>query len=343
MGATSTSIIAEIFLKHTEYAHMAHLTHKHNIINYFRYMDDILLILDPKRTDIQVILKDFNALHPNLQFTAEVERDNTLNCLDISMHRTHNGLKTSIHRKPTFMYSIIPYTSNHPTQHKYGAVTFCFNGLNSCGLQENEYQQDLNVIHNILYNYSFPIKPQKQTAHTKTRQQTTQTSKSKLAAFTYVGKEMSYIKNIFKQTELKIAFWTNHNIGNLLRHKNPTSDKFSLLGMYKLTCPDCNKAYVRQTGRHFFIQYNVHKKAFHKNTHMSSFVQHLHKQAHSFGLIDKMKQVLHHHKKGAHLNTDERFYIHKKGAHLNTVERFYICAEYMTNNHLMTTTPYFPI
>jgi hypothetical protein len=32
MGAPSSSIIAEIFVQHTKYAHMAH---KHNIINYF--------------------------------------------------------------------------------------------------------------------------------------------------------------------------------------------------------------------------------------------------------------------------------------------------------------------
>jgi hypothetical protein len=187
------------------------------------------------------------------------------------MHKTPNGLKISIHRKPTFTDSIIPYTSNHPTQHKYGAVTFLFNGLNSNGLQENKYQQDLNDIHNILYNNSFPIKPQKLTAHTKTRQQTTQTSKCKWATFTYVGKETSYIINIFRQTKLKIAFRTNHTNGNLLRHKNPTSDRFSLLGVYKLTCPDCNKAYVGQTGRCFSIHYNEHKKAFHNNTHISSF------------------------------------------------------------------------
>jgi hypothetical protein len=95
---------------------MAHLTHKHNIINYFYYVDDILLIFNPNRTDMQAILKDLNTLHPNLQFMAEVERDNTLNYLDISIHKTPNGLKTSIHRKPTFTDSIIPYTFNHPTQ-----------------------------------------------------------------------------------------------------------------------------------------------------------------------------------------------------------------------------------
>jgi len=99
-----------------------------------------------------VILKDFNALHPNLQFPAEVERDNTLNSLDISIHKTPKNIKTSIHRKPTFMDTIIPYMSNHPTQHKYATVGFLFNRLNSYDLQEKEYQQELNVIHNILHN-----------------------------------------------------------------------------------------------------------------------------------------------------------------------------------------------
>jgi hypothetical protein len=66
-----------------------------------------------------------------------------------------------------------------------------------------------------------------------------------------VGKETSNITNVFRQADLKIPFRTNNTIGNLLGHKIPTPDKFSLSGVYKLTCPDCNKAYVGQTGRHF--------------------------------------------------------------------------------------------
>jgi hypothetical protein len=228
---------------------------------------------------MQPILKDLNALHPNLQFMVEVERDNTLNYLDISIHKTPNSLKTSIHRKPTFTNSIIPYTFSHPTQHKYAAVKYLFNRLNSFHLQEKEYQQELNVIHNILYNNSFPIKPQKQAAHTKTQQQMTQTSMCKWATFTCVGKETSYITNIFRRIDLKIAFQTNHTTGILLSHKNPTPDEVLLSGVYKLTCPDCNKAYVGQTGKRFSICYNEHKKAFHYVTHMSSFAQHLHEQA----------------------------------------------------------------
>jgi len=56
MGAPLTGIIAEIFLQHTEHAHLTCLTHKHRIMNYFRYAD-ILLIFDPNHTDIQAILR----------------------------------------------------------------------------------------------------------------------------------------------------------------------------------------------------------------------------------------------------------------------------------------------
>jgi hypothetical protein len=96
MGAPSSGLIAEIFLQHMEHLHLAHLTHSHRIINYWRYVDDILLAFDPNGTNIQEIVYDFNAIHPKLQFTAETEKDNTLNYLDISIHRTPTGMKTSI-------------------------------------------------------------------------------------------------------------------------------------------------------------------------------------------------------------------------------------------------------
>jgi len=56
---------------------MARLLMKHKIVNYFRYVD-ILMIFDPNHSNIDAILDDFNALHPNLQFTAEVEENNTI-------------------------------------------------------------------------------------------------------------------------------------------------------------------------------------------------------------------------------------------------------------------------
>ena len=73
MGAPSSAVIAEIFLKHADNLHLEHLAQKHNITNYFLYVDDILLIFDPSHTDIPSTLNDFNAIYPKLHLTAETE------------------------------------------------------------------------------------------------------------------------------------------------------------------------------------------------------------------------------------------------------------------------------
>jgi hypothetical protein len=126
-----------------------------------------------------VILDEFNTLHPKLQFTAELERNHTLNYLDISIHKTPTNVRTGIHRKPTFTDTIIPYTSNHPTLHKYAAVRLLFNRLDTYNLQHEEYQHKLNIIHNILHNNTFLIKPHKPPTHSPIRQIVPHTTKQK--------------------------------------------------------------------------------------------------------------------------------------------------------------------
>jgi hypothetical protein len=316
MGAPSSGLIAEIFLQHLEHLHLTHLAQKHYIINYGRYVDDIFLIFDSHHTDIHNILDDFNALHPKMTFTAEVETNQTLNFLDINIQKTPTNFKVAVYRKPTFTDVIIPYTSNHPAHHKYAAARFLYNRLNSYDLQHKEYQTELNTIHNILRNNSFPIKPH--STHTKkpTLPKEPKTP-PKWASFTYFGKETSYITNVFRHTELKIALRTNNTIGKLLTPKNHTHDPYSQSGAYKLTCPDCGKAYVGQTGRQFSVRYKEHKTAFRNNNQNNSFAKHLNDSTHSFGPMTEIMRILHYHNKGPHLNTLEKFHIHTEAQNQN--------------------------
>jgi len=208
-----------------------------------------MMIFDSNHTNIETILADFNAVRPRLKFTAEIETDNKINCLDITIHRTPTDWRTYIYRKPTFTHTIIPYTSNHPTQHKYAAIRYLYNRLNTHDLLKEDYAKEENIIQNIIHNSSFPIHPRKPPTH-KTRKHidTTQAPPQKWATFTYVGKETTFITNIFKRTNLKIAFRTNNAIGDKLMHKQQITDSYTRSGVYRLTCPDCNKAYVGQTG-----------------------------------------------------------------------------------------------
>jgi hypothetical protein len=165
MGAPSSSIISEIFLQYIEHTHLPSIALKHNLLDYHRYVDDILLI---EHTDIHSILKDFNSIHNKLQFTHETETHNTLNYLDISIIRSPYSVNVGIYRKPTFTDSIIPFTSNHPIQHKYAAIKFLHTRLNSYSLLGTEYTKEKDIIQNITQHRG----PRHLTQHTHTHTHT---------------------------------------------------------------------------------------------------------------------------------------------------------------------------
>jgi hypothetical protein len=121
-----------------------------------------------------------------------------------------------------------------------------------------------------------------------------------------VGKETHYVTNIFRHIDIQIAFRTNNTIQHLLTWRQPNPNQFSSSGVYKLTCPECDKAYVGQTGRRFSLCYNEYKRAFYNNSRSSSFTKHLLDEAHPFGPIHDIMKILHHRKKGPHLNTMEK-------------------------------------
>jgi len=319
MGAPSSSIISEIFLQHTEHTHLPRLTQKHKQVNYFRYIDDVLLICDSQHTDIHSLLHDFISVHPNLQFTQEVEQNNTLNCMDITIHKTPMNIKISVYRKPTFTDTIIPYTSNHPTQHKYAAVRFLYNLLDAYQLHTAEYQHEENIFQNILHNNSFPILPRKPYPRPPSQPEK-QLAKRKCATFKNTGRETTFITTLFKHTNRRIAYRTNNNLLRHLTQSPHSQDIYTHSGVYKLTDPDCGKAYIGQIDRDLRTRFIEHKRSFRHNTPTSKYARHLTTNRHAFGNIQDTMQILQFQTKGMHLTTIERFYIYKEASinnHLN--------------------------
>ena len=177
----------------------------------------------------------------------------------------------------------------------------------------------VNHGYGLAHNNFYPILPQKPNHNLGSQSQNSQ-NKQKCSTFTYIGKETTYITKIFKHSNIKIPYRTNNTLQKLLTHSSQNHDKFTRSGVYKLTSPDCGKAYVGQTGRDFFTRYNEHKRSFRYNNHNSKSTQHLIEHGHTFGSIHNIIQVLQVQKKGTHLNTIESFHIHKEAAqnnHLN--------------------------
>ena len=114
-----------------------------------------------------------------------------------------------------------------PAQHKYAAIRFLYNRLNTYNLHEDEYRTEENIIHSIMFNNAFPIQPRNPPHPSKitapNSQTTTTTRKS--ATFTYVGRVTTFITNLFKKTDLIIALRKINTFKRLLMHNKQITKK----------------------------------------------------------------------------------------------------------------------
>jgi hypothetical protein len=196
MGAPTSAILAEIFLQHLEHNSIIQTLQKHHILDYYRYADDILIVYNENLTNIQDTLKDFNLVHPNIQYTIETQTNNKLNYLDITIENSNNTFTFDIYRKPTTTDLIIRNDSCHPTEHKHSAIRYMIDRMNTYPISTKNKHKEAKTIKTILHNNGYT-----QEMHPHIKQHTTNTSpnptlKQKWATFTYSGNEI----RIYHQT-----------------------------------------------------------------------------------------------------------------------------------------------
>jgi long-subunit acyl-CoA synthetase (AMP-forming) len=104
--------------QHLEHTSIANILRKHQIIDYYRYVDDIVIVYDEQEASINNMLKIFNAIHPKFKFTIEQQTQNKINYLDLTIIKNQNKLNFEIYRKPTTTDFILHNTSCHPCEYK---------------------------------------------------------------------------------------------------------------------------------------------------------------------------------------------------------------------------------
>ena len=114
MGAPTSALLSEIYLQHLEHTKIVKILTQNNILGYFRYVEDILIVYSDDLTDIHKVHRAFNILVPIIKFTMETETDNKINFLDIIVKKDKNSFSFNIFRKPTATDIVIPKDSCHP-------------------------------------------------------------------------------------------------------------------------------------------------------------------------------------------------------------------------------------
>ena len=124
---------------------------------YQRYVDDIFLLFDDS-TQINKFEKFMNSRHKNIQFTKEIEKENSLSFLDIRIDRNvNNNFETSIYRKPTFSGVYLNFKSYTPEEYKRGLIScLLFRIYNLCS-NWAIIHDEINEIKIILMNNRYPL------------------------------------------------------------------------------------------------------------------------------------------------------------------------------------------
>jgi len=300
MGSPMSGTMAEIFLQYIENRHLKQLLDSKNIIFYTRYVDDIFIIYDTTRTTAYSIHNYINNIHNCLQLKPTYENNTQINFLDLCIIRKTNKLEIDIYRKPTTTDITINYLSNHPIEHKLAAYRYHINRKLTLPLTKERRTHEWKTIQNIARNNNFPNKLitnlkqqiQPNTTHQKSDRKEN-INNTKWATFTYYSPKVRKVTNIFKQTDIKIAFKNNNTISQILRPKATNNTPiYNKSGIYKLTCKTCQHVYVGQTSRNLKQRYQEHIRYIRNNDPQSAFAQHILNNQHEYGTIEEIMKLL---------------------------------------------------
>lgn len=124
--------------------------------------------------------------------------------------------------------------------------------------------------------------------------------------------------NMMKKILQKYGYTAAYKTSNKIQRKLKTSRNIKQLesGIYKLTCNNCEKFYLGQTGRSFAIRFKEHTDEITytqtKNSYKSIYAYHLVTENHKYTNINDNLQVLHRLEKGNLMNILEEMEIYKQ-------------------------------
>ena len=334
MGSPISSIIAEIFLQNFEDTHIKHLLDTRNLAFYTRYIDDILIIYDTTRISSYTINSYINNIHRNIKLNPTYEQHRSIDFLDLTVTRKHKKLEVDIYRKPTCTDTTINFLSNHPIEQKMAAFRFHITRMHSLPLNPDEKQKEWKTIQHTAKNNNFPhclLQKLNHQIQNKVNHTHNEKKHKIWTTFTYHSPKIRRIKNLFKNTNIGIAFKATATLQQILipttRIQTSPHEKSRI---YKITCKTCHKAYVGQTNRNLNLRIQEHVRYIKNNDPRSAYAAHILNCRHEYGNITETMTLLKQINRPSLLLPYEQMYIYRFSIETITSSR---------NNVRMNTIP----
>ena len=275
MGSPLSPIIADIVLQDLEGLAIERLPCE--LTFYFRYVDDILI--SAPREFFDEILKIFNSLHNRLKFTLEINDDNIINFLNLTIRNINGKLTTDLFFKPTFSGRFLNFNSHHPLMHKKGVILGLVDkilNLSHPSFHEHNFDHIIKILLNNDYplDFIFKIINNRIRAHNKNflKDKNNQSAK-KFFIIPYVKNISEKFNSITNRHQLRIAFSCNNKLNTFIK---TGKDKLELEDskdvVYRIDCQDCDALYIGQTKRKLKTRLKEHWSDINKKSGTPSVV-----------------------------------------------------------------------
>lgn len=269
---------------------------------WHRYVDDVVAVV--KRDEVDSILSTLNCQYDEINFTYEIEQNNSLVFLDLVLQRRPNGnIELAVHHKPTGTDRYIPSDSYAPIQHKLAAFHSLAHRLVSLPLSPTNYMAEYQYIQRVahLNGYSTDLIDQiiKKHAHKQdknnlstlfTQPKTRDKDDLERRAITFYPSITNGLKINFRRNGLEIVHSNPFKLKSQLISSKDKRDKLDSPGVYEITCSECNRKYYGQTKRSIRTRCKEHCSYIQKkDTHKSAIAAHTLTEQHPMITIDNVR------------------------------------------------------
>ena len=317
-GSPLSGLLAEIYLNHFEQNYIFSNNNKfsNSVKFYNRYVDDTFILIQGSNRQIENFKNYLNGINKNIQFTLEIEENNKINFLELTVYKAQNEFKLKIFRKPTTTDITIHATSHHPISQKMAAYNSFVHKLLTIPMEPSDYEEELNIIKQIAVANGYKsstidkliYKQQKKKKH-----QLLPNDNIKYLSTTYGNITNQILVEVFEKLNIKVAFKTDNNIRKILRFRTPGKpEKLECKsGIYKIECNDYDSIYIGQTGRSFSKRFAEHIPGPNQKVLKSNYAKHLLTSKHTGTILHENLTPLHFCNKSNLMDALEEFEIYK--------------------------------
>lgn len=302
MGNPLSPTIADIVLDHIIQQAIKSLADRGIHIKFLtKYVDDIFAIVN--KQDIHTILNELNNQHDKLQFTVEIEKNNTIPFLELKIHKLDNKLKFDWYTKPTSSGRIINYNSYQPKKMK---INTAYNLISKViDISDKEFRDNNTTrLKQILQQNDYPPNITKTLINKKLNSKNNTTNNTnttrdnsnidkKFVSIPYINNltDNNSLRKMFPESNIIFAHKSNTTLKQIFKSAKDKIHKEEICNVvYEIPCKgttnqQCGQIYIGTTKRSLSTRLTEHETDIKKGKSNTGIAKHMldHKHTPDFG------------------------------------------------------------